>query len=114
MPNRAQRNNNPGNLRYAGQKEAIGKDDRGFAVFPTPWAGWRALLAQIKLDQRRGLTLERFIEKYAPPDENDTRAYVEFVCRELAVSPLVFLADLSAYAVAAIMAAQEGYFAKEG
>lgn len=114
MPNRAQRNNNPGNLRFARQLEATGADERGFAVFPTPWAGWRALIAQIKVDQRRCLTVRQFIHKYAPPPENDTDAYVRFVCNELNCSSLELLSELSAYALAGVIAAYEGYFAKEG
>jgi uncharacterized protein YndB with AHSA1/START domain len=41
------RNNNPGNLKYAGQPAAIGKDAEGFAVFATFEDGWNALLAQL-------------------------------------------------------------------
>jgi hypothetical protein len=41
------RNNNPGNLKYAGQVNATGQDSRGFAVFPTMQDGWNALVAQL-------------------------------------------------------------------
>ena len=112
--NRAQRNHNPGNLRFAGQLEAIGKDEVGMAVFPDDPAGWRALIAQVRLDQERGLNIEQFVHKYAPPDENDTQAYIAFVCRGLrAASGSVPLAWFSPYCVAAVMAAYEGYFARE-
>jgi hypothetical protein len=110
--NRSQRNNNPGNLVFAGQKEAVGKDDKGFAVFPDAPAGWRALHTQIKLDARRGLSLQEFIAKYAPPYENDTRGYLKFVCNELKESPLVLLKEVSVYALAGVMAQMEGYYHK--
>jgi hypothetical protein len=42
----AQRNNNPGNLKYAGQPGAV-PDSRGFAVFATFADGWAALQRQL-------------------------------------------------------------------
>jgi len=49
----ATRNNNPGNLEFAGQPLAIGKDNQGFAIFESPQDGVEALINQIKLDQSR-------------------------------------------------------------
>ena len=51
--NPSQRNNNPGNLKYAGQKGAIGIDDDGFAIFANAEDGFQALRNQIKLNQLR-------------------------------------------------------------
>jgi len=110
--NRSQKNNNPVNLRYAGQYEATGQDDAGFAVFPTPAAGWRAAHRQIKLDQSRGFSLEQFINKFAPPSENDTNAYLHFVCMEFDMFPDTPIAELSPFALAGIMAKMEGYYNK--
>lgn len=62
--------NNPGNLRFARQPNAI--NTNGFAEFPDIVIGFRALIMQIKLDQSRDLTIEQFITKYSPPHENDT------------------------------------------
>lgn len=73
-------NNNPGNLRFVGQKGAV-KGENGFAKFKTPQEGYNALLNQIELDASRGLTLAQFINKYAPPNENDTRLYVSQVAK---------------------------------
>ncbi len=114
--NRAQRNNNPLNLRFAHQHEASGQDDDGFAAFPFPAAGWRAAHAQIELDKKRGLTIEQFIDKFAPPNENDTRNYLEFILDELQIedSPLptkdTKLFDVSTYGLVGIMAKMEGYY----
>jgi hypothetical protein len=44
---RPARNNNPGDLKYAGQQGAIGKDVGGFAVFPDPITGFQALYRQL-------------------------------------------------------------------
>ena len=111
--NKAQRNKNPLNLRFAGQHEATGKDDSGFAVFPTDAAGWRAAHAQIELDQGRELDITEFIFKFAPPNENDTLNYLNFVLAELGTHSLMKLRDISKFALAGVMAAMEGYYKKE-
>jgi len=110
METLAQRNNNPVNLKYAGQREASGKSPEGFAVFPSPAAGWRAAHSQIALDAVRNHTIRSFIFKFAPPEENDTNEYLEFVCKELAVSPEEELRFVSKYALAGVMAKMEGYY----
>jgi len=69
-------NNNPGNLRFAGQTGAS-QGEGGFARFPSPEAGYQALKNQINLDASRNLTLENFIYKYAPPTENATSTYLQ-------------------------------------
>lgn len=85
---RARRNNNPGNLKYVGQKGAT-KGEDGFAVFPTPFDGMKAMRRQLFLDvspQGRNLNLTDFITKYAPPsDNNDTAAYIAFVAKEMGI-----------------------------
>jgi hypothetical protein len=59
------RNNNPGNLMYAGQPGAT-KGAGGFAVFSTLDAGFNALKNQLKLDTRRNpdWTLKQEIAKW--------------------------------------------------
>lgn len=125
--NRPQRNHNPTNLRYAKQTEAAGQDEDGFAVFPSDPAGWRAGKAQVDLDQQRGLTIGQFIRKFAPPSENDTEDYLNFVLSHLVIDPKYIkplegggftldentpLALLSDYALVGMMAQREGYFSK--
>ena len=116
MTNKSQKNNNPLNLRYAKQKEAIGKDDDGFAVFATPQAGWRAAHRQITLDQERDLTLKEFIFKFAPPNENNTNEYLKFVQNSDLYTQFgdpnrIRVRMLNKYALAGVMAAFEGYYA---
>ena len=75
-------NNNPGNLRLAGQPGAT-EGQGGFAAFPSPGQGLRALTRQVVLDtQTRGMNLEDFLNKYAPPSENQTSKYIAFVERQ--------------------------------
>lgn len=79
-------NNNPGNLRYVGQPGAS-QGEGGFARFESPEAGYEALKKQIELDASRGHTVSSFVNKYAPPVENDTNTYVKQATSTLGVSP---------------------------
>jgi hypothetical protein len=80
-------NNNPGNLRMAGQPGAI-EGEGGFAAFETPQAGLQALRRQVSLDtQERGMNLSQFLSKYAPPSENDTQRYIDFVSQKTGLDP---------------------------
>jgi hypothetical protein len=108
--NRGQKNRNPGNLRFAGQREATAQDDKGFAVFPSDPAGWRALVAQIKLDQGRDMTISQFVAKYAPANENDTRRYIDVLAEGMCCSKQSPLSYFSPYAIAGLIAVHEGYF----
>ncbi len=90
----AQRNNNPGNLRAG--PSAIGTDANGYAIYATPQDGWNDLYRQIGLDASRGLSLSQFIGKYAPPNENNTSNYLQFVTGTIgadASTPLASLAE---------------------
>ena len=70
------RNNNPGNLKYAGQPGAIGQDAAGFAIFSSYDAGLQALNNQITLDASRGESISDFTAKYAPAaDQNNPTSY---------------------------------------
>jgi len=81
------RNNNPGNLRFVGQ-EGASQGEGGFAKFETPQAGLDAMRNQIELDtQKRGLNLTQFLNKYAPPSENKTTNYIDFVARKTGLDP---------------------------
>lgn len=90
----AYRNNNPGNLMYAGQAGATGKDGSGFAVFPDYQTGFDALLRQIQLDAGRGDTFYSFTADYAPAsDGNNPTAYAQFLASQMGVDPNSTLAD---------------------
>lgn len=83
----AYRNNNPGNLRFANQSGATGQDSQGFAIFDNYGDGYSALQNQISLDASRGLTLSEFVNKYAPPSENNTSSYLNQVSDSTGISP---------------------------
>lgn len=83
----AQRNNNPGNLKYVGQAGAIGKDSQGFAIFGSVADGQAALVNQLGLYADRGLTLSQMMNIYAPSSENDTSNYLNYVSNQTGIAP---------------------------
>lgn len=102
----ADRNNNPGNLRYVGQAGAT-EGEGGFAKFNSPEDGFQALINQVNLDQSRGLTLAQFVNKYAPPTENNTNLYVQQMSQWLGVDPNVPLSSIDVQKVAEMVARKE-------
>lgn len=99
-------NNNPGNLRFAGQDGAV-NGEGGFAKFKTPEAGYSALKRQIALDKARDLSVESFITKFAPPSENNTSEYISFVSNKLGVNPRDKIKNLSTDELAKVIAQKE-------
>lgn len=74
------RNNNPGNLNYAGQAGATMEGGEGgrFAVFESMQHGVAALYKQLQLYFKRGInTLSSIVKTYAPAsDNNNVEAYI--------------------------------------
>ncbi len=82
------RNNNPGNLKYAGQPGATGVDANGFAIFPDYATGLQALDNQITLDASRGQTIAQFTSIYAPAsDNNNPTSYAAQIASAAGLSP---------------------------
>lgn len=89
----AERNNNPGNLRFNNQKGAV-KGDKGFAKFNSYEEGLAALMNDLKAKQtgktRTGLnpnsTLQDLINVYAPAaDNNNPTQYAGTVAQRLGI-----------------------------
>ena len=89
----AYQNNNPGNLRFAGQPGAR-KGANGFAAFDTPSEGYAALEDHIRKNGNK--TVEEYISAYAPPNENDTESYIQRATKELGVDRKTPLNKISA------------------
>ena len=108
---RAQRQNNPGNLRSWGKTPIV----EGFANFPTAAEGWSALRRQIWRNVDRGLTLYEFFggkpnvyAGYAPDaDGNRSRHYAEFVAKRAGIPVNVPLPDVIRKEEIAARAAKE-------
>jgi len=83
------RNFNPGNLRASSLSSG---NNGGFSTFDTPEEGVAALARDIGLkitgDSSSGKkdTINDFIEVYAPPSENDTEAYANFLEKETGIT----------------------------
>lgn len=111
---RAWRNNNPGNIRdgeFARRVGAIGAAG-GFAVFPDYETGLKALAALLRTETYRRLTLGQAINRYAPPVENDTGAYVGAVEKQTGIPRATILSQLSETQITALAKAiekHEGY-----
>lgn len=93
------RNNNPGNLEFgdfARRYGAIGTDGR-FAIFPTYEAGRAAKEALLfNSSSYSGMTIERAINRYAPPGENDTQWYIDEITKDVGVPSNTLTSSLTA------------------
>jgi len=81
------RNNNPGNIVYgpfAMQYGAVGSDGR-FAIFPSEELGRKAQDALLKSKNYANLSLQDAINRYAPSNENNPRAYANQIARATGV-----------------------------
>lgn len=76
--------NNPLNIRYSARQTWQGQtgQNKGFVVFDTLEHGYRAALVLLFNYHKAGYdTIEKIVNRWAPPTENNTNLYVEFVER---------------------------------
>jgi len=79
------RNNNPGNIRWGDDWQGLvpqaQRTDKSFCQFIKPEYGIRAMIVILRNYQRKyGLkTITEIIQRWAPPNENDTQAYINSV-----------------------------------
>ena len=93
----SQLNNNPGNLKFAGQPGAVSKDGQGHAIFDSYASGWLALLNQIRIAvdgtsriYNPDMSFYDFFSKYAEKNSSD---YANYVAGRLGVSPQATLRE---------------------
>lgn len=86
--------NNPGDLRHSPHSSHVGIDPEGIGIIDTIEHGWEDFERQIRLDAARGFTVEKFIAKFAPPNENNTSVYLEYVCHNMPCLPSTLLRDI--------------------
>lgn len=89
-PARGERNNNPGNIRHGGSKWqglSATQTDRNFCQFVSPEYGIRAIYKVLQTYQRdRKLnTVASIINRYAPPNENNTAGYIKRAAADIGV-----------------------------
>ena len=85
------RNNNPFNIRKTGiawQGEVPG-EDTAFEAFDSPEMGVRAGLRNMSTHQKKygAKSLSQLLGRHAPPNENDTGAYIQAVSQNTGLSP---------------------------
>ena len=90
MTVRSVRSNNPGNIE-SNSTAWVGKtgDDGRFVTFATPAHGVRAMGKTLETYQNKhGLTtVNDMINRWAPPNENNTTNYANFVAQRMGVDP---------------------------
>jgi hypothetical protein len=88
---RGYRNNNPLNIRVGNnwQGESVNQKDGEFEEFISARYGFRAGAKVLKNYQRlyHLKTIRQMITRFSPKNENDTDSYVNFVAKEVGISP---------------------------
>lgn len=92
------RNNNPGNIRRGAdrwQGMRAQQTDPEFIQFEAPEWGIRAMAIILRnYRDRHGLrTLGAMMHRWAPPNENDTAAYIESVAKRSGIAPQQVVRD---------------------
>ena len=81
------RNNNPGNIRWGDDWKGLvpegQRTDKSFCQFKAPEFGIRAMIIILRNYQSKyGLkTITGIVKRWAPPNENDTQAYIRSVAQ---------------------------------
>ncbi|HEY1035018.1 MAG TPA: hypothetical protein VGE09_08555 [Pseudoxanthomonas sp.] len=100
-------NNNLGNLRTSNANwQGKGAPHNGFETFNTPQDGANAMFQNLGayVKANPGMTVAQAIQKWAPPNENDTNLYIRQVMESTGINPAMPLAEvLQDPAVAAIL-----------
>jgi hypothetical protein len=107
---RPARNNNPGDLKFAGQPGAVGTDPAGFAIFPDPGTGWTALYNQLNayVSNFPGYSILQIMAHYlgqstATSDaQGNAYTYANFVASALGVDVSATLGALAAGVASAV------------
>ena len=107
---RGYRNNNPGNIRldgvhWKGEKEP--SSDKEFKQFETMAWGYRAAFKLLHNYQKNNgcSILSDFINRWAPPSENNTSAYVSTVAKRAGLSDVSEIDTLKGDTMRAVVSA---------
>lgn len=86
------RSNNPGDLEHAPGE--VHDTDSPVGSFATAQAGWDALQRQLELYASRGMTVQQAVYTFAPPSENNSAAYLKYVCDGLGCTPDTLVSEV--------------------
>lgn len=89
---RGEANANPGNIRTVAGTTWLGQapqqNDDTFVQFMTPSYGIRAIVRIMRSYERKGIdTIQEAIDRWSPPNENNSAAYVSDVCQRCDMPP---------------------------
>ncbi|MEO6801969.1 MAG: hypothetical protein ABI197_01855 [Granulicella sp.] len=86
---RPQRNNNPGDIEWGKFTQAHGATagDPRFAIFNSADDGFACMRALFQSNGYKGLTVSQALNRWAPPVENQTNAYIANVCKWTGLTP---------------------------
>jgi hypothetical protein len=73
-------------LRHSPHSSHDGEGPDDIGIIPTVEEGWADLERQLRYDALRGFTLEQLVYTYAPPNENDSEAYLKFLCNYMGMN----------------------------
>lgn len=117
--NLPQRNNNPGNVKSGGLKEvealSIGTDSQGHLIFPTPQAGFEALVMDVQAKvngNSRWLPVNPTISEMGKVYAENSQNWINNVTRELGVSPETRTETIPITNLVLAIAKAEGFFSK--
>lgn len=114
--NLPQRNNNPGNIKSGGLSDdlATGTDSQGHLIFPTPEAGFEALIKDIQAKvngNSKWLPANPTIAQMGKVYAENSQNWINNVTKELGVSPETQTATIPIKNLVIAIAKAEGYFA---
>lgn len=87
------RNNNPGDLRHSPHSFHAITDPDGIGRISKVADGWADLERQLHLYAARGMTIAQAIYQFAPPNENNSMAYLAYIVHGLGVSSDTLVSD---------------------
>lgn len=114
---RGLRNNNPLNIRKSSiwWQGEIDSDDPSFCTFRDIFWGCRAaiknLITHIQQDKRRLIrtTIEREVARWAPSSENNTSAYLNWVCDYIKLPPSTIIKATDKHLICMLLHAMARY-----
>lgn len=79
---------NPGDLRHSPHSSHDGEGSNDIGIIDSAPDGWADLERQLQIYAAHSMTLRAAIYAFAPPSENDSERYLNFICTGLGnVSP---------------------------
>jgi hypothetical protein len=89
VPNR---DHNPLDLRHSPHSSHAGEGPNDIGIIDNDADGWADAEEQLQRYAARGMTLAQMVYTLAPPSENDSQQYLDFVCAGMGMPPTTSVA----------------------